>query len=160
MGPQYYVAPNGKDRPEHGSKEKPWATIQYGIKRIGRGDTLVLRDGIYNEHVTVSTDGTADKPIRLVAENRHQAIIDGGWPKYTGEKPNWGKKPIVTSSAWVPLINVMGDHVEIDGIVVRNSASRGIQTLGCRHATIKNCQVEHTYKKWIDDHQIAPCRHH
>ncbi len=42
------------------------------------GDRIVLADGAYSIGKMSGKNGTADEPITVVAENRHQAVVDDG----------------------------------------------------------------------------------
>jgi len=53
----YYVSTSGTDGSSvNGSLTTPWRTIRYGMTRMGRSDTLILRGGTYDEsgHISAS----------------------------------------------------------------------------------------------------------
>jgi hypothetical protein len=64
-GPRRFVdAAKGSD--EHdGSEQKPWRTFAHAVKQLAPGDALVLRGGLYREHVMLSCAGTPKKPITI-----------------------------------------------------------------------------------------------
>src|SRR3989338_2062376 len=62
--PFFVDAAKGEDKQDC-SEAKPWKTIQHAVKQLKAGDTLVLRGGIYYEHVTVTASGTAEQPITI-----------------------------------------------------------------------------------------------
>ena len=42
----YYVATDGKPDGD-GSREKPWPSLDFALKKVGGGNTIVLRPGFY-----------------------------------------------------------------------------------------------------------------
>ncbi len=77
-GPLRFVdKANGSDSNE-GTKQKPWKTISHAAEQLEPGDTLVLRGGVYFEHVTLNRSGTARQPITLRSYPGELAILDGG----------------------------------------------------------------------------------
>ncbi len=50
----WHVSVSGSDVEGDGSHTKPWRTIQYAIDRAGRGDTIVVGPGTYNEQLNIS----------------------------------------------------------------------------------------------------------
>ena len=87
----YHVAPDGTPEGD-GTREKPFS-VQHASRtlELKPGDQVVFLDGVYDMTVPKSTIdlkavGTAKAPITIRAENRHQAILDGGTP-ITGWEP-------------------------------------------------------------------------
>ena len=58
-----------------GSKE--YSTIQAAVNIVDAGDTIKIYPGICNEAVTISTSGSLEKPITIMAVKDTLAIIDG-----------------------------------------------------------------------------------
>jgi len=77
-GPAHFVDAARGDDAAVGTEAAPWRTVAHGLTRLTPGDTLVLRGGTYYECVTISTSGTADKPITLCAYPGERVIMDGG----------------------------------------------------------------------------------
>ena len=48
MGYTYYVSTQGNDISGDGTSENPWQTIQYALSHMQGGDTLILKNGTYN----------------------------------------------------------------------------------------------------------------
>ncbi len=65
----YYIAPEGKDSPDRGSRTAPWASFAYSLARMRPGDLLVLLPGVYREPLVVNRSGTAQEFLHIVAEN-------------------------------------------------------------------------------------------
>lgn len=81
-GPAKFVdAKNGNDA-NAGTREKPWRTLAHGVKQLQPGDTLLLRGGVYHEHVAATLIGTEDKPITIRAFPGELVTLDGGLPEF------------------------------------------------------------------------------
>lgn len=52
----YYVSTSGNDS-ANGSIDSPWRTIQHAADSVGPGTTVYVRQGTYNEIVTMKTSG-------------------------------------------------------------------------------------------------------
>jgi hypothetical protein len=77
-GPAFYAdAAKGNDAAA-GSREAPWKTLNFALTKLKPGDTLVLRGGVYYEHVRGALTGAPGKPITLRAHPGELAVIDGG----------------------------------------------------------------------------------
>jgi hypothetical protein len=76
-GKTYYVAPGGSDTAA-GSLTAPWKTIQHAATVAAAGDTVKVRQGVYNEHVAFRASGNATKGY-ITFENYpgETATVDG-----------------------------------------------------------------------------------
>lgn len=81
-GPTYFVSGIDGNDDDAGTKESPWRTIASAVKKLQPGDTLVLRSGVYHEHVSTTLIGTAEKPITIRAYPNELVTIDGGLPEF------------------------------------------------------------------------------
>ena len=63
-----YVRKTGSDSGTSG----PFLTIGYALNNVESGDIIIVGDGEYREHVSISRNN-----ITLRSENRHGAIIAG-----------------------------------------------------------------------------------
>lgn len=77
-GTCYFVDATKGDDQNDGSKAMPWKTVQHGVKQLKAGNTLVVRGGVYYEHVNVTSLGAIDKPITIRSHPGELAILDGG----------------------------------------------------------------------------------
>jgi hypothetical protein len=113
-GGGYYIAPYGSDM-NPGTFSLPWRTIGKAARTIVAGDTVYIRDGIYKESVRIEASGTASRPIRILAYQGENPIIDGSntIPEYGGS-----------------LLRLYGDYIYASGIEVRNSYYIGIGVYG------------------------------
>jgi hypothetical protein len=75
-GNTYYVSTSGSDGSD-GSSGSPWRTIQHAASTVQAGDTVQVAGGVYNEHVTLSTSGTANGYITFESAPGETAIVDG-----------------------------------------------------------------------------------
>ena len=74
---EIYVAPDGKDAAT-GAQSAPFQTIQNAYAHASPGDTIVLREGIYREAVSLKNkSGTEGSPITLVAAKGEKPVISG-----------------------------------------------------------------------------------
>jgi hypothetical protein len=76
-GTTYYVATTGNDG-NPGTLDAPWATVQHAADTATAGDTVLVRAGVYNEHVGFHISGDASKGF-ISFENYpgETATIDG-----------------------------------------------------------------------------------
>lgn len=82
-GNVYYVSVNGNDD-NNGSFEAPLKTIQRAVEIVKPGDTVYVREGIYDETVTFTNNGTDSQPITIESFENEQVVISGcdqitGW---------------------------------------------------------------------------------
>lgn len=84
-----YVSPDRGQDSNPGTKDKPFATLQFAVSKLQPGDTLFLRGGTYRETVTFPRSGTAEKPITVKAYAGEKVVVTGcepvsGWTKHKG----------------------------------------------------------------------------
>ena len=74
----FYVAPDGDDDGE-GTLDDPWRTVTRGIRDLEAGDTLFLREGIYEEKIISDSlnPGTSTAPITVTSFPGEKPIISG-----------------------------------------------------------------------------------
>jgi hypothetical protein len=155
----YYIGPSGSDS-NPGTEGSPWAITAINSKRATyAGLTVGLLDGVYDcEAIIVANgdwpraglevaSGTLGNPTIIKAINRGAAILDGS---VGGGVPSV-ESPLIGQGSSSPSGANTG-HVTLDGLVVRNSYSVGIQFWygGSQNGsyvptvtgiTIKNCEV-------------------
>ena len=144
-----HVAKSG-DNGNPGSASKPFATIQFGLDRIGPGDTLLVHEGKYPEHVEVRVSGEKQKPITIKAVEGVNVTLDGG--SITARSRSHLRIEgfrILNTRGERPAIEVTGDgtHVEIVGNEITGLESRGAAALRVggtmRNFTIERNHVHH-----------------
>lgn len=107
-----YVSPTGSNLTGNGSTEKPWKTITHATGKMGAGDVLVLKDGIYeNRHQENMISPPSGKPGNYTvvkAEHDWKAIIDGqGFLLYSSYPVNLRDKA----------------YIQIEGLKILNGTS-------------------------------------
>lgn len=111
-GERYYsVAPWGDDG-NSGGIDDPWQTLQHSVNRLNPGDTLLIRGGIYREHVTMKQSGTAENPIVVRVFQGEEAEINGddvGW-KYGFN--------LASGVSWVTLYGLKAKNFAAYGFVL------------------------------------------
>ena len=90
----WYVAPDGRDAPDRGSRQSPWATAAYALDRMRPGDLLVLLPGSYRQPIVVRRSGTPRDFLHIVAENPPYATPGSGQsPKLQARGDRLGQSP-------------------------------------------------------------------
>ena len=79
----YYVATNGSDE-NPGSEARPLRTIQKAASLARVGDTILVRGGVYSEHVVMRFSGQEGKPIVLKNYPGERPVIQ---PAELGKQP-------------------------------------------------------------------------
>lgn len=109
---RYYV---DASRPNNSGDGTSWPTakkdFQAGVNLLGHGDTLEVADGVYNEKVTISANGSLSQPVVIEAANGATPIIDGSG---------------ITLKEYDPLVNISGNYVICAGITVRDVGSGSV----------------------------------
>jgi hypothetical protein len=117
----YYVATDGDDG-NPGTGPLPWRTIQQAANVILPGDTVLVRQGHYDERVVTSRGGSA--PNGRVTFEAEGAVVVRGWvinhPYLTVRGFQiTGHSGTSTQDAHLQL-NRDGDFFELDGCIVRD----------------------------------------
>lgn len=149
-GGTYYVSPDGNDNGD-GSANNPWKTFRKANSEVTSGDTVIVRDGVFNEYVRITVSGTTWQ-----AENKHAAIIDGGfgpsllngswngivgaWDRNCGSKGHGEFGPLV-------LLDGVSD-VTLDGLFIRNSCGRGVAVFSNKTSISSNVKLTNLWIDW------------
>ncbi|MBO7743767.1 Ig-like domain-containing protein [Paenibacillus sp. MWE-103] len=72
----YYVAKTGSDG-NPGTEAEPFLTIQKAADVLLPGETVIIREGVYEESVRPKYNGTADHPITYKTGGGEKAVISG-----------------------------------------------------------------------------------
>ena len=116
----YYVSMSGSDM-DTGTVTSPFKTIAHALSLVSPGDTIILRQGEYNEKVQVSKSGISKQPITLKAMTGENVVLD-------------------VHKTTSPVIQVTGSFVTLEGLEIRNSASACVELKG-GHDTARNLKV-------------------
>ena len=140
----FYVSVDGDDEAS-GSIDEPWRTIQSGVDRIGPGQKLYVRGGVYSETIWVRHSGRPGLPLVISAYPGEEAVIDGTLiPRLSPEK-FWG------------MISATGqEYLVIRGFTIRNAHMAGITVDSTDHVVIEDNLIYNTLGSgiisyWGDD---------
>ncbi len=78
-GATYYVAPDGTEDGD-GSAAGPWPSVEYALSRVGGGNTIILRAGIYRGPFQIRNHpAPPDGPPTIIKpERKWKAVVNGG----------------------------------------------------------------------------------
>jgi Right handed beta helix region len=132
-GTIYYVATDGNDA-NRGTASQPFRTIQKAANTVNPGDTVIVRDGIYQAPgnaaiVDIRRSGTAGNWITFKAEHKWQATLDGT-----------GVKLFLFN---IPARNI--GYIRIEDFDLRNAPNSAIKlnSEGLHHFVIKGNRFHH-----------------
>jgi len=127
FGAIYYVSPAGSDS-NPGTEAQPWRTVQKTAGSVEPGDTVLIREGTYHEHVVVQRSGSTAEPITFA--------------NYPGETP------VIDCNGLGSFGGIFecyyADHIRISGLRVVNGNSAGIWTKYADDVVIENCSTYNT----------------
>jgi len=95
MGAVYVVDnrhPNASDA-NPGTADRPFKTINRAAQLVQPGDTVIVKAGIYREHVRLTRSGKAGLPITFVADPIGSVVITGAdiatdWERADNDAPD------------------------------------------------------------------------
>lgn len=93
----YYVSMSGNDS-NNGSSDSPWLSINKAAQTLMPGDTVIVREGIYNETVNPVRGGTNDSLRITYQAAKGEKVIISGSEKFT----NWVKHNENTYKLTIP----------------------------------------------------------
>jgi parallel beta-helix repeat protein len=124
-------APSCSNSPTGGSESKPWCTINYGIGRMGSGDTLYVKGGTYREDVYFAGPaGAAGSSTVIRAYPGHAVTI-------LGSGIDSGRVKISNTS-----------YVTFDGLIITNF-NQGLYVESSHDVVVQNCIVHHVGQEGI-----------
>lgn len=120
----YYVSPNGDDS-NPGKINQPWRTIQHAADTVAAGDTVLIRNGVYNEQIIISHGGDpANGYIVFSAYPSETPVIDG-------KGVNTGNNGFVLQASFI----------KITGLEFRNWPDNGICSWSAGYLEISDCKI-------------------
>ncbi len=140
-----------------GTKEHPWKTISNAAEKVGPGDKVIIREGVYREAVVVKTSGTELAPILFEVGSGAHVIVTGadrlnGWQKADGGQPvyrvpwmhrfiGWSKNMTHPDDDYHRLIGRC-EQVVIDGYLLRQVLEAGQLAPGTFFVDFTNQMLE------------------
>lgn len=113
----FFVAPNGEDDAA-GTEEEPWATLDFAVTQVERGDVVVMRGGIYEHDETIriqTPSGYFGELITVVAYPGEVPILE-----FASQPKQRDVHGIRLNANWWRLI----------GLTLRNASHNGIRIDG------------------------------
>ena len=153
----YYVDqnhPQAADAKDGGTVENPWKTIGYGVAQLIAGDTLLIREGIYEEsQVTLwaSSSGKKQAPITVKSFPGENVIwrgngtlihfMDAEWwiiegITFTGNAED-NSMIILGGSA-----DVIARHITVRESIFKDAPMMGIRSFYAEHVIVENCHFQ------------------
>jgi hypothetical protein len=124
IGKTYYVdGVKGLDRNLGTSEKLPFKTIDRANKLVAAGDTVLVKNGTYNENINIKTNGVANRWITFKAYPGHKPFVKGTYGAF----------------------HVEGSYIKIIGFEVVSTIENGIaiggQVGGNHHTQILNNRI-------------------
>ncbi|MCD6365038.1 MAG: right-handed parallel beta-helix repeat-containing protein [Planctomycetes bacterium] len=161
----YYVSPTG-DNGASGGPGDPFQTITHALGEVAPGDTVVVKDGTYNEWVYTQVAGTETDRITLRAENPGAAtvlnITSQSWAPFIIGHPNYTVEGLIMDGNWGgKLVRVFGPGKEVPELgmtfpggdnlifrdnIVRNTTDNGVDLGTPQNVLIDNCHIYNCLK--------------
>ena len=122
-----YVSPDGNNEGS-GTESDPWKTIQYGVSQIQGGDTLLVKEGIYEE------------PNIVINGNERPEF--SGSPESMTTIMAMGEVHWMTESRGYPVINLKNlQYIKVDGFkITEQEIDKAISMENCSFCIICNNQ--------------------
>src|SRR5512138_3375447 len=153
-----FVGTDGK--PENdGSREKPWPSVEYALSKVGGGNAVILKPGIYRGPIQIPRQyaGTKDAPTVVKSEVKWKAIIVGA-PVHVisnGDECHWVTiDGFEVQGARYDGIKMSGDHNVVRNCWVHNNQAMGVAMHARRGGVIENNLIEFNGSHIQFDHGV------
>lgn len=107
--PTMWVSTTGSDANDGRSPDRPLRTLQAAANRVGPGDVVWVRGGVYSSAVAFRTSGTESAPIVYESAPGECAVLDG-----------------IGGGTYERVILENVSHMVLRNFVVRNSRYQGV----------------------------------
>lgn len=126
----YYVSTTGSDS-DAGTKEEPFASLQYAHDQAQPGDTIYLRGGVYylTEGIQLTSDGTSEAPITVSSYPGETAVLDGSKMTSTEYYGSDGAGGWVIDGSSVSYNHISGLEIRngpMGGVVLRDESHNNV----------------------------------
>ena len=136
----YYVATNGSDE-NPGSKARPLRTIHKAASLARVGDTILVRGGVYSEHVIMRFSGQEGKPIVLKNYPGERPVIQ---PGERGKQPPGHGLLLQAQEGYQKPIG----WVMIEGLEIRYGHD-GVKFYNAHDIIIRNCHIHQNWNQGV-----------
>ena len=174
-----YVSTTGSDS-NAGSATQPLRTIAMAASLAQPGETVLIRNGTYNERLVMTRSGTAEKPIIFQAETPGAVIIDGaGQPEVLVAKggtnlifkgitirhaangpqnyqaavrtgDGWRMEDVIVEKVDGTAISAMGSNVVLLRVTAQDNGVAGIGSDGAVNLLIKDSISRRNNRGMVD----------
>ena len=131
-GGSFYVAVDG--RPDNdGSAARPWPSIEHALSRVGAGNTIIVKPGLYRGAVQIRNHPARPEgpPTVIRSEVKWKAVINGG------------------ESEAINIVDCPG--IVIDGFEICGARADGV-SMNTDGGTLRNCWVHHNGAMGVSSH--------
>jgi len=133
-----HVSPQGRDDERSGSRERPFATLQFAADRALPGDRILMQPGIYMTPTTLTRGGAEGAPITIEAEKPGTVAFDGLHKLHT------------------LLLLKNAPHVHLRNLEFRWYGQFGVRLDHSPHARITGCKAWNAYGHgWTTGHAVS-----
>ena len=117
----YFVAVDGQAGND-GSHAKPWPTVEFALSKVGTGNTIIVRPGVYRGPWQIRNHPAepGGSPTIIQSEVKWKAVVNGG------------------EGAAINVVDCPG--IVLDGFEVSGARGQGI-SMNTDLGTVRNCWV-------------------
>ncbi|TVS20127.1 MAG: hypothetical protein EA424_05550 [Planctomycetaceae bacterium] len=106
-----YVAADGDNRRTGLTRQQAWRTINHAADQARPGDTILIGEGVYYEHIRLRTTGEQDAAITFRSHPGEKVVMDGNHKQLQNAFTIFNKQ-----------------HIHIDGLYVKDHARGRMRT--------------------------------
>ncbi|UCG49588.1 MAG: right-handed parallel beta-helix repeat-containing protein, partial [Phycisphaerales bacterium] len=136
----YYVATNGSDK-NPGKEAKPLRTIQKAADIARAGDTILVRGGVYREHVVMRFSGQQGRPIVLKNYASERPVIQ---PGERGKPPPGHGLLLQAEEGYQKPIG----WITVEGLEIRYGWD-GVKIYNAHDIVIRKCNIHENWNQGI-----------
>ncbi len=123
----YFVSTTGNDN-NPGTYTQPWRSIQNAANELKAGETVLIRDGVYNERIVPLNSGLEGNYITYAAYPNEEVIIDG-----TGVSLPYSEDGLFYLSN--------KHYIKIQNLTIQNSKDMGVYAVGTYSPRINTTNI-------------------